>query len=332
MIVAFLDLLGFSALLRTNIEVAFDNLNSFNSIIKTKFIDGKLNPPSKYKNENHNDTEIHKFVEKSYVTAFEQMISFSDSLVLGGTDYDKFIRQLSNFVATAYITYSEPFKKNISDIDKVTTSKVVDCCCDGSVRYHNAFPLLFRGGVSIGDSVEFFDIYHIKNSELKLSSLNVSGLTYLNAVKLESFGKGPRLFCDRSVVDNVNAETKKLIKAVDRENEIYEIVWTIEGCEATGYCSSNKWYNVMDRILDKMLPAAISLYQYYRSNEDLEPQYRELINLVCEGIVKYAKDELKKENDAINIINTKLSESEITLIDISILNEFLDFEEDIRYD
>lgn len=36
MIVAFMDLLGFSNLLRNNMEVAIDNLNTFNSVIKTR--------------------------------------------------------------------------------------------------------------------------------------------------------------------------------------------------------------------------------------------------------------------------------------------------------
>lgn len=323
MIVAFLDLLGFSALLKTNVEVALDNMNSFNNVIKTRFIDNNCHPIEEYKKGYPNVVEFQEFIEKSSVTAFEQMISFSDSLVLGGTDYNMFVSQLSNFIATTYIEYSEPFKVSFSDISVVTTHKVAEGYIDGSIRYHKAFPLLFRGGVSIGNSVGFFDEYHIRSSELKLSSRNVMGLTYLNAVKLESAGKGPRLFCDKSVVDDVNDETKKLIKLVDEKNGIYEIVWTIEGCEATGYCSSDKWNNVMDRISDKMLPTAINLYQYYRNDNNLELQYGELLKLVCEGIVKYAKDECNRANDAINYINQKFEKEQIPLIDISILNGFL---------
>lgn len=323
MIVAFLDLLGFSALLRTNIEVALDNMNSFNNVIKTRVIDNKYYPIEKCKDNYPNDVEFHKFVEKSSVTAFEQMISFSDSLVLGGTNYDMFIKQLTNFISSVYIEYSEPFNRTFSDIHIVTTHKVAEGYKDGSIRYHNAFPILFRGGIAVGDSVGFFDEYHIKNSELKLSSLNVMGTTYLNAVKLEASRKGPRLFCDKSVVDIVNDETKKLIKLVDEEKSLYEIVWTIEGCQATGCCASNKWENVVDRIHDKMLPSAIKLYQYYRNDKCLEPQYKELLKLVCEGIVKYAQDECNRANDVIDYINSILEKKQIPLINISILNGFL---------
>lgn len=38
MIVAFLDLLGFSNLLKNNTEAAVDNINSFNDMIKTKLL------------------------------------------------------------------------------------------------------------------------------------------------------------------------------------------------------------------------------------------------------------------------------------------------------
>lgn len=321
MIVAFLDLLGFSALLQTDIEVALDNMNSFNNVIKTRFIDNKCHPLSEYEERYPNDTNFHNFVEKSSVTAFEQMISFSDSLVLGGTDCNLFIMQLANFVATAYIEYSEPFRKPFTDISTVLTNKVADGLADGSIRYHKAFPLLFRGGISVGKSIGFFDEYHIKNGELQLSSLNVMGVTYLNAVKLESFGKGPRLFCDKSVVDVANEKTRRILKEVDKEKGIYEIVWTIEGCEATGHCSTDKWENVIDRINEKMLPSAINLYQHYRNNEYLEVQYKELLKLVCEGIVKYAADECNREEDAIRLINQKLLDR--LLIDKSILDNFI---------
>lgn len=323
LIVAFLDLLGFSALLQTNVEVALDNMNSFNDIIKTRFIDNKCHPIEEYKNNYPNDIDFQNFVKKSSVTAFNQMISFSDSLVLGGEDCNWFIMQLVNFVATAYIYYSEPFKKSFTDINIVETNRSVSGNKDGSIRYHKAFPLLFRGGISVGRNVGFFNEYHIHNNELEQTSLNVLGLTYLNAVKLESTGKGPRLFCDKSVVDGADDEIKKYIKLVDGEKGIYEIVWTIEGCEATGCNLSDRWQNVTDRIQDKMLPSAINLYHYYQSDKILEPQYKELLDLVCEGIIKYAKDKCNREIDAINCINQVLEKNQIQLIDNSLIEGFV---------
>lgn len=48
MIVAFLDLLSFSELVKTDTKVALDNMNSFNRVIETRFIDNKFHPMSEY--------------------------------------------------------------------------------------------------------------------------------------------------------------------------------------------------------------------------------------------------------------------------------------------
>lgn len=313
MIVAFLDLLGFSALLETDVEVALDNMNSFNNALRTKVIDNKNHPISEY------DSEIQAFAEKSSVTSFEQMISFSDSLILGGSNVDLFVSQLANFVASAYITYAKPFREKFADIKQVTTDQIVTATGNGSFRKHRAFPVLFRGGISSGDNVGFFDEYHIKDSSMEFKSRNVTGLTYLNAVRLEHSGKGPRLFCDQSVVDTLSS--KKMIKEVDKERGIFEIVWSIEGCE-TLVCSSNKWDNVIRSITETMLPPAVNLYLYYRMNNSLKEQYGELLKLVCCGIVKYAENECSRGKDAMTLINKKLEE--IPLLDSSVFNGFLE--------
>lgn len=72
-----------------------------------------------------------------------------------------------------------------------------------------------------------------------------------------------------------------------------------------------------------MLPSAINLYQYYQNDKDLEPQYKEFLYLVCEGIIKYAKDNYNQEDDAINYINKVLEKNQIQLIDKSLIEGFL---------
>lgn len=149
MIVAFLDLLGFSALLEIDVETALDNMNSFNNALRTKVIDKNNHPISEY------DSEIQTFVEKTSVTLFEQMISFSDSLILGGSNVDLFVSQLANFVALVYITYAAPFREKFADIKQVTTDQIATATGNGSFRKHRAFPVLFRGDISFGDNVGF---------------------------------------------------------------------------------------------------------------------------------------------------------------------------------
>lgn len=321
MVVAFLDLLGFSNHLEIDEEVAFDNLNLFNDLIRTRVLDDKTYPLSYYKDSYPGNTSFHRFVEKSSVSSFEYLISVSDSLVIGSRNVDLFIEQLMNFVAAVYINYSESFKKPFVDIRDVESSKVASGLIDGKLRYHKALPLLFRGGVSLGDQVNFFQEFHIYDSKLAQTSLNVSGLTYLKSVKLERAGSGPRLFCDSTIVNAIS--NKKIIKKVDIDLDIYEIVWTIEGCE-TGDNSIEKWHNVTNSIYDKMLPAAVNLYKYYRLEEKLEPQYRELVNLICYGIIKYANDECNRAEDAINNINKYITRNGCEIkIEKSLLDDFL---------
>ena len=318
---SFFRFIRFSAIVRQNIETALDTMNAFNNAIRTRVIDEKTHPLSEYKEKYPNDTHLHDFVEKSSVTSFEQMISFSDSLVLGGSNTNSFITQLSNFVASIFVQYSEPFRKNFSKIEDVK-SDFATATGNGSYYKHMAFPIMFRGGISVGNDVGFFNEYHIKDTEFKFASLNVLGLTYLNAVKLETTDRGPRLFCDKSVVDaTIN---KKTIRVVNEDNEIYEIVWTIEGCEAMGR-SSNYWSNVENAINDKLLPSSINLYNYYKNKPGtVTMQYKNLLDLVCTGIVKYAKDKCDRESDAIEYINKKLNEAELPTISISIIDGFLE--------
>lgn len=318
MIVAFLDLLGFSDLVRKNIKVANDNLNSFNEVIKTRIIDNALHPIEEYKEQG---ADVEAFAKKLLVTEFKYMISISDSIVLGGEDCNIFIEQLINFISTLYIQSSESFRKSFCNIDDVFTTKSVDADKDGNIHYHNAFPILFRGGVAVGNNIGFFNEYRIQNSDLKMTALNVMGEPYLNAVQLERIGKGPRLFCDSSVISELDDKIKKYIKIVDKEKKIYEIVWTIAACDAVSR-NLDSLENVKNSIDYEMLPAAINLYKYYRNDHALKPHYMELLKLVCTGIIKYAKDECDKEDEARYRIK-KVLEKEIDYLEDILLEDFL---------
>lgn len=308
MVVAFLDLLGFSQLLDLSTEVALDNVNSFNNVIRTRVFDNATHSIEEYRKNYPNDEQFLRFVEKSAVCSFEYLISFSDSLILGSHDLDLFVDQLANLVATLYINYSEPFRLKFENIFDVSSNKIVSYE-DGNLRKHKAFPILFRGGLSFGEEVGFFKENCIQDGKFCYEGYNVFGKTYLNAVRLEHKGKGPRLFCDRLIADNL--KNKCLLRVVDKDEEIYEIVWTIEACEATE-CSSDKWYNVKYSIFEKMLPAAINFVCFYLSDSkfgEVLPQYEELLKLVCRGIVRYADINCNKANEALQLINQNLNKN-----------------------
>ena len=315
MIVGFLDLLGFSQLLEISTEIALDNANSFSREIERRIMDRRSTEEyiEKY-------PDGRNFAENSIGTSFDHLISFSDSLILGSKNIELFVRQLCNFVSSLYIISAEPFREPFEDVFNVY-SKVISSYENGMPRYHKAFPILFRGGLSVGGDCFFFEQPYIKNGVFCNDGYNVFGKTYLNAVKLEKSGKGPRLFCDRSVVDNI--QNKRIIREIDKKNGIFEIAWTIEGCETLS-CCSEAWNNVMEAVDSKLLPPAINFVKFYNSNQKYEmilPHYSELLKLVCRGIVKYAEDECNEGGKALEKINFLLGEAGLSKY---ILSDLLD--------
>lgn len=239
------------------------------------------------------------------------MISISDSLIIGAEDADLFVKQLSNLVATAFIEYSEPFRTPFTDLTTVENSKIY--AVNSSLEYqpHMAFPILFRGGISVGNDVIFNKEGQIFHGEYSIGGLNVCGLSYVEAVKLERSGKGPRLFCHKKFVEKLSND-HNAIRQVN--GDIYEIVWTYYACEATGCSVSDKMSNVYDRINDKLLMRAINLYNFYYENQDKNKEadkqeykhYEEFILLICRGIIKYSYDNNLDIDSTYRMIKDKL--------------------------
>lgn len=287
MIVAFLDLLGFSYLLKTDQKVALNNLNHFNNDLLRRESDEKKMAVS-------GKETVTQLRETSSISSFSYMISFSDSLVLGSDKPDLFVKQLSGYLADLYIEFSEPFINPFKDINEVHSLKDTTSFREGThieVKSDRAFPLLFRGGLSLGDDVSFFKEYHICGKEMEKNSLNVIGLTYLEAVELEKSGKGPRLFCNKEVVDKIS--DKAIIREVDAKNNIYEIIWTVQACEKLEH--SKGIAAVHNSIYGTLLLPALNLYKYYKDKVEVKDQYLELVKLVYRGSLIYAQKKSDQE-------------------------------------
>lgn len=310
MVIAFLDLLGFSWLMENNIEAAYDNLNTFNRIIKTKVIDNKVYPIEEYDEEDGS----REFARNMAVSSFCNMISISDSLIIGSENPDLFVKQVSNFVATAFIEYSEPFREPFREILSVENNKIGDITSEYKLRPHVAFPIMFRGGIAFGSDVIFHREGGIFEGKYSINGLNVCGLSYVKAVKLEKSGKGPRLFCNKEFVDSLTEKGHCAVRHI--EDDVYELVWTYYACEATGCCVTNKKWNVYDRINDKLLVRAVNLYNYFVTNQNENKgedeqeykHYEEFILLICRGIMKYAYDNKVDIELTYNMLNKKLND------------------------
>ena len=313
MVVAFLNLLGTKNLLEWKKEVADDNMKTIDGVIRTKIVDARTDPLEGYKECFPDNDFLLKNVEKASITSFKHIFKSKDTLVLGAENVSLFVKQLSNFVANLYIESSKPFIRKFNDIEAVESDRYFSRDITGKLVGHKVFPILYRGGLSFDETSCFIkeeeeytcdrNNYHEK--------YNKNDPTYLKAVELEHIQKGPRLFCDKSVVDEL--EDKSMIRYVDKQKDIYEIVWTVEGCEATG-CSKEEKYNVADRIKTLMLPAAINLYCYYlkiEAGQEILDHYKELLELVCRGIVRYADIKCIEAEDALKEINKKLDENNL---------------------
>ena len=286
MIVAFLDLLGFSQLVRHDIETADDVMFEFNHIIKTKYIDNLTNPVDSY------PEGMTEFVKSTSINTFQHMISVSDSLVLGASeeDADDFIKQLSKLVAAFAIRSLEPFRSRFSDVYHVKNTKHIKCKdIYGNSICYNAFPILFRGGICAGNNVSFMVQSHIYNGQMTTSSTNVVGQTYINAYRLEGTDKGPRLFCDESLLNLVSDSVKSKIVETSREG-VSEILWTYYACE-TDSCSPEKRSNVSENMFDGLIIPTINLIKYYysRGAEEVE-HYIALLKTIIKGVELYASD------------------------------------------
>lgn len=283
MVTAFLGLLGFSDLIKRNQEAADDCIKDYQNMLQNAKVDV---PNGSVVDDNWS------------ITSFKGWTPNQDgSLIIYSDNPDLFIGQLMNFVATTYIVSTKEFGRQEPDNGRVQSSRIASGE-HRNLRYHEASPSLFRGRISLADNKE------------QNKCLSDSGSMYLAAVNFAKEEKGPRLFCDKNVVDTL--KNKKMIRKISEE--LYEIVWTIGGCEALEK-SSSKWDNVQRNISENMLPAAVNLYKMYVGKENVEDQYRELIKLICRGVIKYAHDECNEADKAIEEIRKMLNKQNMNNLD-----------------
>ena len=288
-----MDLLGFSELLKKEPEIASNNMIAFQNVIKTRFVDDKIYPRDEYECDGALGASL-SFKDEHSVSSFNNMIVFSDSLVIEADDPDLFIRQLCNYVATVYIEYAEPFAKAFTELETVKSNRFA-AVTDGELEWKRAFPVLFRGGVALGNEVFFWDEVCIRKGKMDHNARDVSGRTYLEAVKLESSGKGPRLFCHENLVDicGDNYLFSKIDNNIDNKTDenLYEILWPVIGCECLQK-SSDVRVNISNAATKTMLPPAINLLKYYKSRMDLKSvteHYSALLDVVIKGILAYGE-------------------------------------------
>lgn len=308
MFIAYLDILGFSRLVKEDVITAYDAITSVERRKITQFEDDKVGDKEGVE-ENILDEnileKIRSLSKRSSIITFDDFISGSDSIVImSKEDNPLFMRNLSHFVAAIFMLSAKPFQKDFEDMDRVL-SPLIGTWDGYSMRLHKAVPVLLRGGIAWEPGQgAVLDIKNIINKELQ-PSWNIIGETFLKAVRAESRGKGPRLFCDQSIIDWINAssesdvkELKKLIRCVEDDGKkTYELVWTIDACECDvassgGVSLTDPMSNVCSRMTENLFLPAKNLYKGYKKKGDEEAvkHYEELMHLIVNGLLKYPQN------------------------------------------
>lgn len=293
MVIVFIDILGFSNLVKINEETAHDNLDIIYRIIKTALTDYKT---LKDNSKNKDLYEVHS------ISTFKHLIKFSDSIIVATDEEDNsnkmelFFSQLSKFITKIFYSTSSGFIDidTISDLKDIKGNYANYDKEKKKLVYHDQFPIMFRGGISFG-RVGFFKEPCICNVEENWG-FSVEGLPYVEAVKLESYGlKGPRLIFsekNKKFFEKTNIPYQKIEKDEKNKKDTedkYEIIWTFYACEVGNFSISHKLSNINSTI-DKLLKPTINLYNYYENENSCNiHHYEKFIKLICKGLFIYAK-------------------------------------------
>ena len=277
-------------LTKINPETAYLNACQVVNRIRSKYQDQtKVENSKKFKDWS---SETKKHSRRSAITTFEHCIIFSDSLGIGAnaTDAALFVEQLSRLLVDIANEQLQNFKERIpGQMTDIPNQRARYVDTDKNIRYPSAFPILFRGGLSIGSKSEilFQPVIQIEEKGLTPQGLSIIGIPYVEAVQLEKFGKGPRLFCSSQLAKILQKELdpeKEIIKQVD-EN-VSEIIWTYYAVKDLSLHPDPE-KNIDDAIKNLLTPV-LNLAGYYWKEGAVVIHYLEFLKLIWEGILLYA--------------------------------------------
>lgn len=111
MAVAYLDLLGTSQLLELPAEVKSDNENLIYNVINTRYFDGLFHQVEENKEMDLDEIQFWEHAKKNRGNSFIYKYKRNAWWLLGSYDLDLFVNQVSNLMATCYISSSESSSK-----------------------------------------------------------------------------------------------------------------------------------------------------------------------------------------------------------------------------
>ncbi len=286
-LVTFIDLLGFSNISMSDTFGAQNLLWNSQQILEERLIDVKSHPIESYDNPS-----VRKLAEQTSLNSCEMFLPGSDSIFMVSDDATKFIPQLSHFLLSCFLftasEYAHP--SDPAQPHKVTT-KVFGKGGSISEVDANWYPTLFRGGIYYGDVADM-PTTAIVNKEV-IKTMNICGPAVVNAVMLEKFAKGPRLFCHEWVRDVVSHEYESYFVEVTRKRQAnsacensdshekaLELLWPAFHFNPENDCKIEVF-----EINDLLIPA-INLWLAYRS-QCFGIHYFEFLRLVIRSALVF---------------------------------------------
>jgi hypothetical protein len=259
--VAFLDLLGFGQVALKDTVGAIELISDYQVIINNKVTDATIHP------------DLLTTAEEICADSFETLLPFSDSIFITSTDPNKFVKQVAHLLSHSFLINanqyshpdnpSNPLETEITEIG-ITTRKIKT----------NRYPVLFRGGVSFGEVANLTINSIVSNNIAPLT--NLTGEALVEAVYLEKAGKGPRIFCNKKFVDQLDQNTKDKFIGVVKADELYEIYWT------TSIFFDQNDCRIDINEFDKHFIPAVNLWKAF-NHLNYGIQYYEFIKLTVKG-------------------------------------------------
>lgn len=295
--VAFLDLLGFGQVALKDTLGAVELISDYQTIINQKIKDVTIHP-----NLSIEDKEI-------LADSFETLLPFSDSIFITSVAPDKFVKQVAHFLSHSFLLNSNQYLHPENPSNPLETD-TYEIKTNGKKNKINRYPVLFRGGVSFG-FVENLTINSIVDRNI-VPIVNLTGTALVESVYLEKEGKGPRFFCNKKFIDQLNQETKDKFIGEVKPNELYEIYWT-----SSVFFDQNDCLADITTNFDQLFIPAVNLWKAF-NHLDYGIQYYEFIKLIVKGTLKYYRYK-GCEEIAINYIKNKVREVglEIKLNDLT---------------
>lgn len=283
-IVAYIDLLAFSNHLRENTSDALRAMQNYNTILSTKIREEEIHPVCSY-------SEKLQYLAKNHsIDAFDYFLPFSDSVFLMSNDCSSFIKQLGSFVLHSFILTSR-FYENPIDPSSPEKGPIINLSTNEECNY---YPALFRGGLAYGEAfpIELYSILDKKPTKSKV----ITGKAVVDAVRLESSVKGPRLVFCNDVYEQLDDDARTYCRMTPENNKMYEILWP-----ALIYIEQNKEHNIDE--IHRVLNPAYNLwkaynhmpysYHYYNFIELIVASTIQFFDRKC-GLKEVAKDEIKR--------------------------------------